>query len=154
MTSHTSGRNCAGVWANFPEALTAIIARLQGVVIEQREATDVILRNDTPETLHYVDPPYVAETRDKGSDYRHEMTHDDHRRLAEVLNAVKGAVVLSGYPSVLYDELFGHWRRVERAAQADGARARTEVLWMRNVDHGLFGLINPEPVTSEISARR
>lgn len=138
MTAHTSGRNCAGVWANFPEALTAIIARLRGVVIERREATEVILRNDTPESLHYVDPPYVAETRDKGSDYRHEMTHEDHRRLADVLNAVKGAVVLSGYPSSLYEQLFAGWRQVERPAQADGARARTEVLWLRNIPTDLF----------------
>ncbi len=27
----------------------------------------------------------------------------------------------------------GEWTRVERPALADGARPRTEVLWMRNV---------------------
>lgn len=139
MTSHDAGRNCARVWENFPDAIDAITARLRGVVIENREAIDVLLRNDTPETLHYVDPPYVQATRDRGSDYRFEMNDDDHRKLAEVLNSLEGAVVLSGYPSALYEDLFAGWKRVERPAQADGARARTEVLWLRNVTLGLFG---------------
>lgn len=138
MTSHDSGKNCARVWADFPEALDAICGRLRGVVIENRDACEVMVRNDTPEALHYVDPPYVPSTRDKGGDYRHEMSDADHRKLAEVLNGLSGAVVLSGYPSALYDELFDGWRKVQRGAQADGARARTEVLWMRNVPAGLF----------------
>ncbi|WP_244424650.1 hypothetical protein [Methylobacterium nodulans] len=39
-------------------------------------------------------------------------------------------VVLSGYPSPVYDAALPGWTRVERAAHADGARARTEVLWI------------------------
>jgi DNA adenine methylase len=75
----------------------------------------------------------VLSTRDTGGDYRHELTDDDHRKLAEVLHSLKGMVLLSGYHSPLYDELFGDWPRVERAAHADGARDRVEVLWMRNI---------------------
>lgn len=151
MTSHDTGSNCAKVWAGYPEVLDAITNRLRGVVIENREATEVIIRNDTPETLHYVDPPYVASTRDKGGDYRHEMTDDDHRRLAQVLNDCAGAVVLSGYPSPLYEDLYAGWRKVERAAQADGARARTECLWIRNIPEDLFGVNTDSPTASRIS---
>jgi DNA adenine methylase len=40
-------------------------------------------------------------------------------------------VVLSGYPCDLYDkELYADWVRVERQAFADGAKQRTEVVWM------------------------
>jgi DNA adenine methylase len=40
-------------------------------------------------------------------------------------------VVLSGYPTKLYDkELFPDWARYERRAVADGARIRTEVVWI------------------------
>jgi DNA adenine methylase len=39
-------------------------------------------------------------------------------------------VVLSGYHSALYDELYADWPRVERATLADGARPRVEVLWI------------------------
>jgi DNA adenine methylase len=89
--------------------------------------------HDTSSTLHYVDPPYVAQSRDAGTDYRHEMTDDDHRTLAAKLETLKGMVIVSGYHSPLYDEIFAKWQRVERRALADGARERIEVLWLRNV---------------------
>ncbi len=59
------------------------------------------------------------------------MTEADHRQLAEVLHSAAGMVVLSGYACPLYDaELYPDWQRVERQAHADGARDRTEVLWL------------------------
>jgi len=40
-------------------------------------------------------------------------------------------VVLSGYPSGLYDDdLFSNWERFERRHAADGGKARTEVVWL------------------------
>ena len=138
--SNRSGTTPARDWRNFPEAMPWMIDRLRGVVIENRDAVTVMQAHDGPETLHYVDPPYVPETRDKGKDYRHELTIEDHRRLATALCELKGSVVLSGYPCALYDELFADWDRVERKALADGARERTEVLWLRNIRQpkGLF----------------
>src|SRR5690606_2023702 len=129
--SNRSGTVPAHDWANYPEQIPAFIERLRGVVIENRDASDAMKQHDTPDTLHYVDPPYVPETRDKGKDYSHEMTEDDHRQLAETLHGLSGMVVLSGYPSRLYDEdLYADWHRVERDHLADGARSRTEVLWI------------------------
>ena len=50
---------------------------------------------------------------------------------ARVGRDVRDYVVLSGYPCPLYDEeLYPDWRRVTRKALADGARERTEVLWL------------------------
>lgn len=117
-------------WRNYPDALTAIVERLQGVVIENRDALDVIRTHDGDDTLHYVDPPYVHSTRDRGKDYAHEMGDDGHADLAETLRSVRGRVVLSGYASGLYDDLYAGWHRIERAALADGARPRMEVLWL------------------------
>jgi len=128
--SNRSGTTPAHDWKNYPDALDAIIERLRGVVIENRDALDLMPQHDGEETVYYVDPPYVAETRDKGSDYRHEMTDDDHVRLAEVLRSLKGAVLLSGYDCEMYRRLYADWNRVERHAHADGARARVEVLWL------------------------
>lgn len=129
--SNRSGTTPALDWRNYPGCLDAVIDRLRGVVLENRPAVDIVRQHDTTETLHYVDPPYCAETRDKGDDYRHEMTADDHRHLAEVLHGVAGMVVLSGYACDLYDkDLYHDWHRVERAALADGARKRIEVLWI------------------------
>lgn len=128
--SNRSGTTPAHDWSNYPDALAAIVARLQGVVIENRDACAVMTAHDGPETLHYVDPPYVFATRsDLSKDYAHELTDDDHRQLLSFLRGLKGKVVLSGYPHAIYDEALADWQRVERAALADGARARTEVLW-------------------------
>jgi len=132
-----SERSPAHDWANFPEALRVTVERLQDVVIEHRPALDVITAADAEYTLFYLDPPYLHGTRSqkyrKGNSYhayRHEMTDADHKRLLRVIRKVKGMVVLSGYPSALYDEALSKWERIERSALADGARKRTEVLWL------------------------
>lgn len=129
-----SGSTPAQDWTNFPRALEGIVERLRGVVIEHNPATQVIQQYDTPETLHYVDPPYPFETRSgrwAGNCYRHEMTDDDHRELAGVLRLAKGMVIMSGYACDLYDvELYPDWRRVTRDTHGDGAVNRVEVLWI------------------------
>ena len=124
----------ASDWGNYPKQIEAFTERLRGVVIENRPAADVIRKHDTADTLFYCDPPYAHSTRaghqKRVHSYRFEMTDDEHRELAALLRQVKGMVVLSGYACPLYDELFGDWRRVERAAHADGAGERTECLWL------------------------
>lgn len=139
--SNRSGTTPAGDWRNYPEALLAIIDRLRGVVIENRPGIKVMESHDGPSTLHYVDPPYLAETRDAGGDYRHEMDTSQHEALAHSLSLLKGAVILRGYPSDLYERLYAGWRRVEKTGPfADGAAKRTEVLWMKNIEIGELDL--------------
>lgn len=128
--SNRSGTTPAHDWAHYPAALTQIIERMQGVVVENRHALHLMPQHDGPETVFYVDPPYVPETRDKGGDYRHEMTDQDHVDLAAALHSLTGMVVLSGYPSDLYNDLYGEWLRIDGKALADGARGRTECLWL------------------------
>ncbi len=134
--SNRSGTTPAHDWANYPDLLPEIVQRMTGVVIEQLDALDVMRRHDGRETLHYVDPPYVHETRSGGNPhcakhrYRHELDSAAHAALLAGLRGLVGMVVLSGYPHPLYDDLLAGWRRVERVALADGARERTEVLWI------------------------
>lgn len=133
--SQRSGTTPAHDWRNFPEKLWAIIERMRGVVIEHKPAMEVLQRYDGAQVLHYVDPPYLHSTRcrvDAQRGYRHELTNDEHVALADLLNGLRGSVVLSGYPSPLYLKLYSRWKRVERTGPfADGARTRTEVLWIR-----------------------
>lgn len=118
-------------WSRMPPVLEQVVERLQGVVIENMPAAELLTKYDHPQALHYVDPPYPHGTRGDDNRYRYEMTDDDHRQLAQCLRSLKGTVVLSGYPCALYDEeLFPDWRRVERSTHADGARDRVEVLWL------------------------
>lgn len=125
----------ANDWANYPAAVATFCQRLQGVVIENRDAIELMLQHDSPQTLHYCDPPYVHETRSahvvrSGKGYRHEMTSDDHRRLAGALKELQGMVVVSGYAGALYDELYEGWEVRQRPTKADGGLDRTEVLWL------------------------
>lgn len=145
--SNRSGTTPARDWVNYPDNLVAVIERLRGVVILNRDACEVMAAHDGPDTLHYVDPPYVPETRDAGGDYAHEMTDDQHADLLAFLKTLKGRVVLSGYPHPSYDAALHDWRRVERDALADGARKRIEVLWM---NFGDLDALPPGGLWSEV----
>lgn len=139
--SNRSGTTPARDWQNYPECLHAIVERFRGVVIENADGLRVASTHDAATTLFYVDPPYVRETRDSGADYTHELDGGGHAALLTHLRLLRGMVVLSGYPHPMYDEALPDWRRVERAALADGARPRTEVLWINPacaaaLDHG------------------
>lgn len=148
--SNRSGTTPARDWRNFPEALRGVVDRLRGVVIEQKDYSELIAQHDGSETLFYADPPYVLDTRavanrySKGC-YRYEMTDDQHRELAESLRSVRGMVLLSGYACPLYDEeLYPDWRRVERPALADGARPRTEILWINPAAASALSAVAPQ----------
>lgn len=129
--SNRSGRPPAMDWRNYPAFIDRFTDRLRGVVLENREALDVMRQHDGPATLFYVDPPYAHETRNLTNQhtYKHEMSDDQHRALADALSGLRGMVVLSGYRCGLYDEMFATWVRVDRMAFADGAAPRVESLW-------------------------
>lgn len=116
--------------------LLQITERLRGVQIEHDEALTVIQRFDRPNTLFYLDPPYVHSTRSKwaGVAYAHEMGNEDHAELAEAARAAQGYVVISGYPCELYDTLYGAegWHKHETSSRTNGpaGRIRTEALWL------------------------
>jgi DNA adenine methylase len=135
------GGTPANEWASYPEALKGIVKRMRGVVIENRNALEIISVHDTENTVFYADPPYLSSLRDYGKDYKYEMTEEDHIKLAKELNKTKGAVLVSGYHSDLYDELYKGWEQREKRTYADGALPRTEVLWMEgvNLETELFG---------------
>lgn len=142
--SNIGGTTPAHDWQNFPEAFAVIIERLRCIVIENKYATDIMQQHDASDTLHYCDPPYVHSTRsDKTRNsntkksYKFELYDNEHRDLAEFLHGLHGMVIVSGYPSALYGEIYHDWQRVERPALADGARPRTEVLWMNPQCAGL-----------------
>jgi DNA adenine methylase len=126
----------SGYLSMVDEQLPAIIERLRRVQIVCRPALEVIRTWDSPDTLIYCDPPYVHETRQEGSRdvYGVEMSEQDHRQLAALLNSCKAKVVLSGYPSSLYDDLYPSWRTMtfDIANHAAGGKTKArkeEKLW-------------------------
>lgn len=117
-------------WCKYPNRLPEIAARLRGVEIENGQAIPLMLRRDGPDTLFYVDPPYLQETRRDDRYYRHEMTAEQHVELLGILRELDGMVVLSGYPSALYDGLLAGWARRETTARTFGGRERVECVWL------------------------
>lgn len=126
----------ASYLASYVDRIAPAAARLAKVSLESLPALDVISKYGTHESnLLYLDPPYVGSTRTRSWDgYQHEMRGEaDHRELAEALHAARAAVVISGYPSDLYDrDLYAGWDRHTFASgtgQGDGWGNRTEVIW-------------------------
>lgn len=138
-----SSGSMPGYLRTYAGRMAPAVERLMRVSLECRPATEVIERYGRHEgCLIYADPPYLASVRTlnlstgkgrgRGPDYACELrTDDEHRELAGPLRAARAAVVLSGYDSPLYAELFGDWHRVELPGLAGNGTesARTEVLW-------------------------
>ncbi len=125
------------LWTRFPDQLATIGMRLADVMIENRPGVDVMLAHDSPQTLHYVDPPYMHSTRVKGSSkgryYRHEMDDEQHAALLTSLNQLQGMIVLSGYPNDLYNDCLDGWTvntTTARISAGRGSDTRTECLWL------------------------
>lgn len=81
------------------------------------------------DTLVYCDPPYLLSTRTKKRIYRHEMSDLEHHRLLRCLKELTCPVMISGYPSNIYESHLEDWRRFEHEAITRGGTLRTEVLW-------------------------
>lgn len=124
-------------WWTAIDQLPEIIERLRRVQLLSQPAIKAIRRFDHPDALIYCDPPYVHETRAPNSRdvYGIEMTEEEHYELGKVLKVCVSKVVISGYPSELYEDIFRSWRRVEFdiANHAAGGRKKSrkrETLWL------------------------
>lgn len=131
LKNNETSVTAAQEWSRYPDAISAFVERLQNVLIEHRDAMYLFGLYDRKDTLFYVDPPYVMNTRSKSSVlYSNELTDDDHEKLAERLRSLQGMIVLSGYSSDLYDRLYSGWRKVVKKATAQNGKGRTECLWL------------------------
>ena len=78
--------------------------------------------------LIYSDPPYLHSTRSSERRYRFDYEVQDHIELVTLLKRLPCNVILSGYPSALYDKLLPDWRSLELQVM-NQAGVRTEKLW-------------------------
>ena len=78
--------------------------------------------------LVYCDPPYLHSTRSSERRYRFDYEESDHLELLTLLRKLPCAVILSGYPSGLYDQELPGWRSLELQVM-NQAGVRTEKLW-------------------------
>jgi len=65
--------------------------------------------------LVYSDPPYLPSARKSARRYRYDYGEADHEALLRLLRELPCAVMVSGYPSALYDALRADWFEIEIA---------------------------------------
>lgn len=136
-----------GGWApasfnNAVARLHLIADRLQSVAIAQRDALQLIQQFDRPDAVIYCDPPYVMGSRTGGKAYTHEQDDGHHRDLADLLARSKATVLVSGYHSPLYDDIFQDWEAIEFDTHKTSASTKnkkkpsaTEVVWRKHGEH-------------------
>ncbi|MGK9450286.1 DNA adenine methylase [Acidithiobacillus caldus] len=133
------------------QELEKLAERLSGVIIENRDALQLISTWDAPHAIFYCDPPYVPDTRkmDHRSRYQEEMCLEEHHALIDALLHLKGQAILSGYR---HEAVHGPleaagWQRIDTkvhlyASVQDKNQKRTECLWIspgiQNQQMGLF----------------
>lgn len=129
-----TGSDIVTIWNRQPDLIRKAAERFKQVLIEKRPALTVIENHDRDDTLFYIDPPYVQDTRKMCGDvYRYEMDDAQHEQLLIKLQTVKGKVILSGYDHPIYESYLGHWQKKERSVAASGrlgSKAQTECLWI------------------------
>lgn len=149
-TSRLGMANAVAQWLSIVDMLPAIAERVSAAQIEHGDWLDVLQSYDGPNTLFYVDPPFVMSTRSSGK-YRHELSNGDHHDLVDALLSIQGRAVLSGYRNSIYQRLEeAGWKCVDlrtvchatgrtRLTRLTGANAltergnryrRTETLWI------------------------
>jgi len=132
MTSRAGMAGAVSRWLGAVDGLPEIVQRLQRVQLENAPALEVIERYDTKDTLFYLDPPYVHDSRGDKKAYGYEMSDSEHFELSIVLNQIKGRAVISGYKTELYDKLFKNWTRIDAPVKICNSSKgeRQESLWL------------------------
>src|SRR5699024_6664157 len=124
-------RRSSDLLETFANRFEAVAERIAGVTLESMDAIEMIqFYGGDPSVCIYADPPYLGSVRSAG--YEVEMLEDDmHVKLADVLNKCEAAIVLSGYASSLYEELYKGWHRMEIKAPPNlsSKKSPNEVLW-------------------------
>lgn len=126
----------AVTFKNKVDKLKAIAERLRGVTIENRDYKFILehyCKNE--DVFAYLDPPYLHSTRVSTDDYAYEMTEAQHREMLDLCLASPAKILISGYPSKLYESKLKKWHRKEIdvalscSTGKEKKPRRTEVFW-------------------------
>ena len=122
-------------WDTIISSLPDISERISNIIITNKNTIDIIQSFNDPKCLIYLDPPYLPEVRVTKKVYNYEMTSEQHLKLVKTINSFKSKVLISGYPSRLYDKILKNWTRIEKpvvnhSSQTKTKPVKTEALWM------------------------
>lgn len=127
--------NDISAWLTAIEGLPLVHQRLQRVLLLHRPALEVITSQDGPDTLQYLDPTYLDETRTAPDVYDLEMTPKDHECLLDLIIQCKSKIIISGYPSSMYNSKLSSWNQKtfiipNQAAGGKTKRRMQEVIYL------------------------
>lgn len=119
-------------WQNAIDKLGPVVHRLLDVQIENRCFRELIPSLDFENAFFYCDPPYHKEARCSFNDYAFEFRNKDHEDLSEILHAVKGKVMISGYDCPSMQKLYKGWKMVKFPIKFNNIRSSQvqECVWM------------------------
>lgn len=114
--------------------LEQVHLRIRHCYIENKNAFELALEHDSPDTTFYMDPPYI---NTQHGTYKHDdFGPKKHRDLLELIDQLKGKVILSGEPCEMYDEydyweFTDKWAATSRVNNGDRSQGRIECLWVK-----------------------
>lgn len=128
-TQKSGGPRCATMWNYLPDTVFEVCERLKNAQIENTDAITLIERYNHPETLIYLDPPYLQNLRKKDL-YNFDLDGQGHIKLLAAIKDSKSKIIISGYDSFLYESILRDWRSAEKETTAQFGKRRTEKIWM------------------------
>lgn len=100
--SLTGANNMAKKFINKIPRMSKIHERMKYVQVENRDWLQCVKEYDSPDTVFYLDPPYVDTDTHV---YKDSYTKDDHFVLLNFIENCKGFVALSGYANPINEGL-------------------------------------------------
>ena len=112
--------------------LQTAAAHLRHVQILNRDALRVISDHKGTGCLIYFDPPYLNTVRG-GSGYSYRTSEEWHTLAGHLLSDHDGPIVVSGYASELYYDLYGHAGFTSHAREfsTNSGGREQEIIWTR-----------------------
>ncbi|HOS16481.1 MAG TPA: DNA adenine methylase [Bacteroidales bacterium] len=106
--------------------------RLSAVIIEKRDAIELMKKYDDPSVFVYADPPYHPSTRGN-TRYENDYTIEDHVKFINCVLELKSKVLISGYNNLEYGPLGKKFSRIDFDVKTTTGthkkKTKTESLW-------------------------
>lgn len=120
-------------FGDYPEQIIQFVKRLRKVTLESRDAMWVMKQYDTPQTLHYIDPPYKSDLwRASDKVYTNILDDDYHAELLRFIREeLTGMVIISGYDNPQYRETLKDWHFDSIKTRNQRSGERLECIWIK-----------------------
>lgn len=117
-------------WSMLPQRILDVVERIKMAQIENMDALDLIPMYNRPNTLIYIDPPYLRETRTQ-LHYECEFSKpEQHKALLEVCLKHKGYCIISSYDNELYNDALEGWTKRGITVATNNAGSSREVIYL------------------------